>query len=36
MELMVEYKVGALPVIGPEGDVVGIVSYLDVFRAALE
>ena len=35
MELMVENKVGALPVVGPEGHVVGIVSYLDVLRAAL-
>ncbi len=36
MELMVDNKVGALPVVGPEGDVIGIVSYLDVLRAALE
>ena len=36
MELMVEHKIGAVPVVGPEGQVVGIVSYLDVLRAALE
>ena len=36
MALMVDNKVGALPFVGPEGDVVGIVSYLDVLRAALE
>lgn len=35
MELMVESKVGALPVVSPDGNVVGIVSYLDVLRAAL-
>jgi acetoin utilization protein AcuB len=36
MELMVDNKLGAIPVVGPEGDVVGIVSYLDVLRAALQ
>lgn len=33
IELMVENKVGAIPVVDPEGAVVGIVSYLDVLRA---
>jgi acetoin utilization protein AcuB len=36
MELMVDNKIGAIPVVGPDGDVVGIVSYLDLLRAALE
>jgi acetoin utilization protein AcuB len=36
IELMLENKVGAVPVVGPEGHVVGIVSYLDVLRAALD
>ena len=36
MELMLDNKIGAVPVVGPDGDVVGIVSYLDVLRAALE
>jgi acetoin utilization protein AcuB len=33
IDLMVENKVGAIPVVGPEGQVVGIVSYLDVLRS---
>jgi acetoin utilization protein AcuB len=33
IDLMVENKVGAIPVVGPEGEVVGIVSYLDILRA---
>ena len=32
VDLMLENKVGALPVVSPEGRVVGIVSYLDVLR----
>jgi acetoin utilization protein AcuB len=36
MELMLDHKVGAIPVVEPDGNVVGIVSYLDVLRAALE
>jgi len=35
MELMLENKVGALPVVSPDGNVVGIVSYLDLLRSAL-
>jgi acetoin utilization protein AcuB len=33
VERMVEFRVGALPVIDPEGALVGIVSYIDVLRA---
>lgn len=33
IDLMVENKVGAIPVVDPEGAVVGIVSYLDIIRA---
>lgn len=36
MELMLENKIGALPVVDGEGAVVGIVSYVDVFRGLLE
>ena len=36
LDLMVENKVGAVPVVGPEGEVVGIVSYLDILRAMRE
>jgi acetoin utilization protein AcuB len=32
IDLMLEHKVGAIPVVDPEGEVVGIVSYLDVLR----
>lgn len=32
LDLMVENKIGAVPVISPEGHVVGIVSYLDLLR----
>jgi acetoin utilization protein AcuB len=33
VELMLEYKIGALPVVDPDGALVGIVSYIDVLRA---
>ena len=33
IDLMVENKVGAIPVVDPDGAVVGIVSYLDIIRA---
>lgn len=33
-ELMIENKIGALPVVDPDRRVVGIVSYLDALRAA--
>ena len=34
VELLIEHKVGALPVIEPDSrEVVGIVSYIDVLRA---
>ncbi|AUX26908.1 hypothetical protein SOCEGT47_074780 [Sorangium cellulosum] len=36
MELMLENKIGALPVVDGEGEVLGIVSYVDVFRGLLE
>jgi acetoin utilization protein AcuB len=33
IDLMIEHKVGAVPVVDPEGDeLVGIVSYVDVLR----
>lgn len=32
IDLMVDNKVGAIPVVTPEGKVIGIVSYLDVLR----
>ena len=33
MDLMVENKLAAIPVVDPEGAVVGIVSYIDIIRA---
>jgi CBS-domain-containing membrane protein len=33
IELMLEHKVGALPVLDADGLLVGIVSYVDVLRA---
>lgn len=36
VDLMLENKIGAVPVIDPEGNVVGIVSYVDVLRVARE
>ncbi len=34
IELLIEHKVGALPVVSPDsGEVLGIVSYIDVLRA---
>jgi acetoin utilization protein AcuB len=33
IDLMLEHKIGAVPVVTPEQHVVGIVSYLDVLRA---
>ncbi len=33
VDLMIDNKIGAVPVVDPEGHVVGIVSYLDVLRA---
>ena len=35
IELMVEHKVGAVPVVDGDGSLVGIVSYIDILRAAL-
>ncbi len=35
MELMLEHKIGALPVVDAEGALVGIVSYVDIFRRIL-
>jgi acetoin utilization protein AcuB len=34
IDVMLEYKIGALPVVGPGGELVGIVSYIDVLRHA--
>jgi CBS domain-containing protein len=37
VDLMLEHKIGALPVVDPSsGDLVGIVSYVDVLRACRE
>jgi CBS-domain-containing membrane protein len=37
IDLLIEHKVGALPVVQPGGrEVVGIVSYIDVLRALRE
>lgn len=36
VDLLLEHKIGAVPVVDPEGNVVGIVSYVDVLRAARE
>lgn len=36
VDLLLENKIGAVPVIDPEGNVIGIVSYIDVLRAARE
>ncbi|WP_437993602.1 CBS domain-containing protein [Sorangium sp. So ce145] len=35
MELMLDNKIGALPIIDGEGALVGIVSYVDIFRGLL-
>ncbi|WP_437576544.1 CBS domain-containing protein [Sorangium sp. So ce887] len=35
MELMLEHKIGALPVVDAEGALLGIVSYVDIFRRIL-
>jgi acetoin utilization protein AcuB len=32
VELMIDNKIGAVPVVDPEGKIVGIVSYLDVLK----
>jgi acetoin utilization protein AcuB len=32
IDVMLEYKIGALPVVGEERELVGIVSYIDVLR----
>jgi acetoin utilization protein AcuB len=34
VELMLEHKVGAVPVVDGDGSLVGIVSYMDVLREA--
>ena len=36
IDVMIENKLGAVPVVGLEGEVVGIVSYLDILRAMRE
>lgn len=36
IELMLEHKVGALPVLDADGALSGIVSYIDVLRALYE
>lgn len=33
VEIMLEHKVGAVPVIDADGTLVGIISYIDVLRA---
>jgi acetoin utilization protein AcuB len=34
IDVMLEYKIGALPVVGHAGELVGIVSYIDVLQHA--
>jgi acetoin utilization protein AcuB len=35
VDLMIEHRVGAIPVVGDEGDdLLGIISYVDILRAA--
>jgi CBS domain-containing protein len=34
VDLMLDHKVGAVPVVDPDGNLVGIISYIDVLRAA--
>lgn len=36
VELMLDHKIGAVPVVDGEGHVVGIVSYVDVLRTLVE
>jgi acetoin utilization protein AcuB len=33
IDLMLEHKIGAVPIVNADGDLVGIVSYIDVLRA---
>lgn len=35
IELLLEHRVGALPVVDAEGTLAGIISYVDVSKAAL-
>ena len=34
IDLMIEHKIGAVPVVGPSDKLVGIVSYVDALRVA--
>lgn len=34
IELMIENKVGAVPIVDGDGSLIGIVSYIDILRAA--
>lgn len=36
VDLLLENKIGAIPVVDPEGSLVGILSYVDVLRIARE
>jgi acetoin utilization protein AcuB len=36
IDLFIDHKIGALPVVDPEGNLVGIVSYVDVLRAVAQ
>lgn len=36
IELMLEHRIGAIPVVDGEGQVAGIVSYVDILRAIME
>lgn len=36
IDLMLEYKLGAVPVVTPEQRVIGMVSYIDVLRSIVE
>lgn len=35
IETLIEHRIGALPVVDAEGVLVGIISYVDVLRAAI-
>ena len=36
IELMLEHRIGAIPVVDGEGQVVGIVSYVDILRTIVQ
>lgn len=36
IDLMLQYKIGAIPVVTPEQRVIGMVSYIDVLRSMVD